>query len=45
MNSELKIKYKKWVNNIHRVRGDTENRYGLLRLDKNERNYPFSDCQ
>jgi histidinol-phosphate aminotransferase len=31
------VRYKQWVKNINRLRGETESRHGLIRLDKNER--------
>lgn len=37
------IKHKEWVGDVTRVRGDTENRHGLLRLEKNERVTGFSE--
>ena len=30
------FKYKSWIDRVERVRGDTEGRYGHIRLDKNE---------
>ena len=31
------IKHKAWVQSVHRLRGETNTRHGLTRLDKNER--------
>jgi histidinol-phosphate aminotransferase len=31
------VKYKSWVDGVSRLRGETQTRHGLLRLDKNER--------
>jgi histidinol-phosphate aminotransferase len=31
------VRYKSWVDGVRRLRGDTQTRHGLLRLDKNER--------
>ena len=31
------IKHKSWVDGVSRMRGDTQTRHGLIRLDKNER--------
>lgn len=36
------LKFKKWITNVHRVRGDVITRHGRLRLDKNERLTPFA---
>jgi histidinol-phosphate aminotransferase len=33
----MEIKHKKWVDTVHRVRGETEARLDKVRLDKNER--------
>jgi histidinol-phosphate aminotransferase len=33
----LEIKHKKWVDTVHRVRGEVETRLDKVRLDKNER--------
>jgi len=33
----LMVKHKPRVNSVHRLRGDTKTRHGLVRLDKNER--------
>nr|MBC8548447.1 aminotransferase class I/II-fold pyridoxal phosphate-dependent enzyme [Candidatus Brocadiales bacterium] len=33
----MEIKYKKWVDTVHRIRGETETRFDKMRLDKNER--------
>ncbi|PIQ98679.1 MAG: hypothetical protein COV66_15485 [Nitrospinae bacterium CG11_big_fil_rev_8_21_14_0_20_45_15] len=31
------IKHKAWVKSVHRLRGESKTRHGLIRLDKNER--------
>ena len=31
------VKYKSWVSSVSRLRGETQTRHGLIRLDKNER--------
>lgn len=33
----MNIKYKSWVDNVSRLRGEMKTRHGLIRLDKNER--------
>ena len=33
----MEIKHKKWVDTVHRVRGEIETRLDMVRLDKNER--------
>lgn len=37
------VKFKSWVKDVHRVRGEFITRHGHLRLDKNERVTPFPD--
>lgn len=38
---KTKLKFKEWITSIDRIRGDSDNRYGAIRLDKNERVTPF----
>jgi len=33
----MEIKHKKWVDTVHRVRGEIDTRLDMVRLDKNER--------
>lgn len=37
------VKFKTWVADVHRVRGESVTRHGRLRLDKNERVTPFPE--
>ncbi len=37
------VKHKEWVDAVKRIRSDTEQRHGLIRLEKNERVTPFSE--
>jgi histidinol-phosphate aminotransferase len=36
------VKHKMWVDYVERIRPNLETRYGLVRLDKNERTTPFN---